>query len=176
MPITYSGNYNVINNASFSLLSLLNSFLVDKFILPYDVTILKSAIENGTDFTIDMFITNASDITKFIGNWVRNGIYIFNERGVRDVMLLRANNFSQLDLNTFRLYFSTLVYDSSWFGDIVGLEYFIPSNSYIIQYKYHIYNVIPYINMKSFQFSNDLNNLITIHSFGYVAANPSVLQ
>ena len=176
LPITYSGNYDITHNASFNLLSLLNSFLTDKFSLPYDITILKSDIQNGSDFTIDLFIMNSTDITNFVGNWVRNGIYIFTEGGIRDAMVLRASNYSQLNENTFRLYLSTLVYDSSWFGEIGGIEYHIPASSYLIQYKYHIYNVIPYLMMNQFRFSNDLNNLITIHSFGYVATNPTVLQ
>lgn len=112
-PITYSGSYTVINNSRFNFLTLLNSFFTDKFISPYDVTIDATTIENGEDFIIDLFITNSTDITNFLGNWVRNGIYVFNEGNIRDVMILKATSYSQIDPNTFRIHFFVVAYDSN---------------------------------------------------------------
>jgi hypothetical protein len=154
---------------------LLNSFYTDTYTLPYDVTILKSAIENGTPFIIDLFISNLSDVTKFFGNYVRNGIYIFNEHNVQEVMILRCNNITQLNANTIRMKFTVLLYDEIWFAGISSI-YHIPSSSFVVQYKYHIYNVIPYIKIDQFQFNNDINNLISIHSFSYLAGNPTTIS
>lgn len=157
------------------MLSLLNSFSSDKYTLPYDVTIQKDFITDSTPFTIDLFISNSSDVTNFLTNMVRNGIYVFRESDIMDVMLLRLLHSETIDPNTFQLTFATVNYDDTWSSDITSV-YTIPSNSKLIQYKYHIYSVIPYLRLDKFDYNNDVNNLITIHSFSYTADDPSVLQ
>lgn len=174
-PLTYSGLYDVTNNARFNMLSLLNSFSANKYTLPYDSTIVKQYITDSTPFIIDLFIANSSDMSNFQGNLATNGMYIFNESGIRDVMVMRLLNAESLNPNTLRLSFTALCSDDTWVAGISSV-YHIPSGSWLIQYKYHIYNVIPYVRLDQFNYSNDINNLITIHSFAYTADDPSVLQ
>lgn len=169
--ITYSGAYDVTNNNKITLLSLYNSFFTDSFILPYDITIEKADITNQNTFTIDLFISTSTDITKFLGGYVRNGIYLFRESNISDTMLLRVDKMSQINPNTFSMKFVCLTYDEVWMNDITNSYYVIPSNSYLIQYKYHIYNIFPKIRLSNFSFSNDLNNLFTIHYWSYMEAN-----
>ena len=173
-PAIYSGTYDATNNLAINLLSMLNTFYADKYILPYDVTILKSSIGDKVPFDIDLFIANSNDITNFFGNYVRNGIYIFNEANTTEVMVLRLNDYTQINSNAFRLNFVTIMFDSGWYSGIPTV-YSIPSNSWLIQWKYHIYNVMPYIQLDKFMYSNDLNNLINMHLFGYLESGPESL-
>lgn len=174
-PVVYSGIYDATHNLPINLLSLLNIFYSDQYTLPYDVTILKSSIGDLTPFYIDLFIANSSDISSFFGNYVRNGLYIFNEGNTTEVMVMRLNDYTQINANTFRLNLVTIMYDSAWYAGLSSV-YHIPSNSWIIQWKYHIYNVMPYIQLDRFMYNNDLNNLITMHLFGYLATDPASLS
>lgn len=173
--MVYSGIYDATHNLPINLLSLLNIFYSDQYTLPYDVTILKSSIGDLTPFYIDLFIANSSDISSFFGNYVRNGLYIFNEGNTTEVMVMRLNDYTQINANTFRLNLVTIMYDSAWYAGLSSV-YHIPSNSWIIQWKYHIYNVMPYIQLDRFMYNNDLNNLITMHLFGYLATDPASLS
>ena len=112
-PITYSGVYDTTNNSKINILSLLNSFFSDKYTLPYDVTIIKDAIVDDTAFDIELFISNSSDVSNFVGDYMRNGIYIFNEAGLAATMVLRLEKLTVIDPNTFNLKFRTLVYDDT---------------------------------------------------------------
>jgi hypothetical protein len=109
--ITYSGAYDVTNNNKISLLSLYNTFFTDKFILPYDVTIQKADITDQNIITIDLFISNSTDISRFIGGYVRNGLYLFREADISDTMLLRLDKMTQLNSNTFRMSLICLDHD-----------------------------------------------------------------
>jgi hypothetical protein len=89
-------------------------------------------ISGGSNFTLDLFISNSADITTWISNYVRNGILLYVEGNTREAMVLRIHNSVQINSNTFRLTLSVLLSDTTWLSGI-GSVYTIPSNSYFVQ-------------------------------------------